>query len=143
MADLPGDPPPSALTQTSNVPVSTTLVVYILFGLAAVVAIASHGIPVVAPLTGLVGIIAVIVAYVKRSDARGTWTESHLTWLIRTFWWSLLWGLIGGLVLITLGIILIGIPIAIGIWAITTIWVIYRLVRGWVLFKDNRPIPRV
>src|SRR5205807_10349531 len=89
----------------------------------------------------LVGIIAVIVAYVKRSDARGTWTESHLTWLIRTFWWSLLWGLIGGLVLITLGIILIGIPIAIGIWAITTIWVIYRLVRGYLYFKDSKPIP--
>ena len=63
----------------------------------------------------------------KRGDARGTWMESHFTWLIRTFWWSLLWGLIGGLVLITLGLILIGIPIAPPIWAVDAIWVIYRV----------------
>jgi uncharacterized membrane protein len=44
-------------------------------------------------------------------------------------------------VLITLGIILIGFPIAIAIWVITTIWVIYRLVRGYLYFKDSKPIP--
>ena len=142
MADLlPGDPQPSALTETSNVPVSTTLVVYILFGLAAVVALVGHGMLVGAPLLTIIGIVAVIIAYVKRDEARGTWTESHLTWLIRTFWWSLLWNCVGWLVLITLGIILIGFPIAIGIWVITTIWVIYRLVRGYLYFKDSKPIP--
>ena len=62
---------------------------------------------------GLVGIAGLIVAYVKRDDARGTWVASHLTWLIRTFWFSFLWGIVGGIVLVVLGIILIGIPIAI------------------------------
>jgi uncharacterized membrane protein len=78
---------------------------------------------------------------VKRGDAAGTWLASHYRWLIRTFWFSLLWGCLGALVLVTLGLILIGIPIAFGIWIATTIWVIYRLLRGYVLFKDNKPIP--
>ena len=141
MADIPGEPSPAVPTPTSNVPVSTTLVVYILFALAAVVALVGHGMLVGAPLLTIIGIVAVIIAYVKRDEARGTWTESHLTWLIRTFWWSLLWNCVGWLVLITLGIILIGFPIAIGIWVITTIWVIYRLVRGYLYFKDSKPIP--
>ena len=124
-------------------PISTTLIVYVLFAIGAIVGIASHGFPLVAPLMGVLGIVAVIIAYVKRSDARGTWTESHLTWLIRTFWWSFLWGIVGGLVLITLGIVLIGIPIAYAIWIATTIWVIYRIVRGYLYFKDSQPIPGV
>jgi len=144
MADLPGDPPPpvtSTTAPTSNAPVSTTLIVYILFALAAAVALVGHGMAVGAPLLTLIGIVAVIIAYVKRDDARGTWVESHLTWLIRTFWWSFLWNSIGWLILFTLGIVLIGIPIAIAIWVITTIWVIYRLIRGYLYFKDSRPIP--
>jgi len=142
MPDFPVQSSPNVITQAEP-PVSATLVVYLLFAITAVAGVASHGIPVIAPLMGLVGIVAVIIAYVKRSDARGTWTESHLTWLIRTFWWSLAWGLLCGLVLVTLGLILIGIPIAFGIWAATTIWVIYRLVRGYLYFKDSKPIPGV
>ena len=97
--------------------------------------------PLVAPLMGLVGIAGLIVAYVKRDDARGTWVASHLRWLIRTFWFSFLWGIVGGIVLIVLGIVLIGIPIALLIWFIASIWVIYRVVRGYLLFKDSQPIP--
>ena len=121
--------------------ISTTLLLYALFGVAAVIALFSHGFPLVAPLMGLVGIIALIIAYVKRADAAGTWLASHYRWLIRTFWFSLLWGVIGGLILITLGLILIGIPIAFAIWIVTTVWVIYRLVRGYLLFNDSKPVP--
>jgi uncharacterized membrane protein len=136
---------PNQVTTTPSIdaPVSATLIVYVLFAIGAVVGLASHGFPLVAPLMGVLGIIAVIIAYVKRGEARGTWTESHLTWLIRTFWWSLLWGLVGGLILITLGIVLIGIPIAFAIWIATTIWVIYRIVKGYLLFKDSKAIPGV
>jgi len=130
---------------TAGVPsaslVSTTLLVYVLFGVAAVVGLASSGFPLVAPLMGLIGIIALVLAYVKRSEAAGTWLQSHYRWLIRTFWFSFFWGMVGGLVLVTLGLILIGIPIAFGIWIATTIWVIYRLLRGYVLFNDSKPIP--
>ncbi|HZE61816.1 MAG TPA: hypothetical protein VE085_14815 [Burkholderiales bacterium] len=46
---------------------------------------------------GITWIVAVIVDYVKKDDARGTWLESHYRWQIRTFWFELLWGAIGGI----------------------------------------------
>ena len=141
MPDFPADS--AAKSPTGDAPVSATLLVYVLFAIAAVAGLVGHGMMVGAPLLTIIGIVAVIIAYVKRNDARSTWTDSHLTWLIRTFWWSFLWNCIGWLVLVTLGIILIGFPIAIGIWVVTTIWVIYRLVKGYLLFKDSQPIPGV
>lgn len=131
----------SATPSGREPPVTATLVVYVLFAIAAIAALASHGLPLIAPLFGLVGIAAIIVAYVKRDDAAGTWVASHLRWLIRTFWWSLLWAVIGGLILITLGLILIGIPIAFAVWIVDTLWVFYRLIRGFLLFQQNRPVP--
>ena len=138
MADFPA---PNAGTATAEPPVSAALLAYALFGVAAVVALVSSGFPVVAPLMGLVGIAGLIVAYVKRGDAQGTWVASHFTWLIRTFWYSFLWGVVGAIVLLVLGIILIGIPIALLIWAVASIWVIYRVIRGYLVFKESRPIP--
>ena len=121
--------------------ITATLVVYALFGLAAVVAIASHGFPPFAPLGGIAGIVAIIVAYVKRGEATGTWLASHYRWLIRTFWFSLLWGCVGAIIFVLLAIILIGLVVGYVIWVATTIWVIYRLIRGYVLFKDSQPVP--
>jgi uncharacterized membrane protein len=141
MADTTAPESPLAPGTPSASLISTTLVVYALFGVAAIAGLVSSGFPLVAPLMGVIGIVALILAYVKRSDAAGTWLASHYRWLIRTFWFSLLWGMVGGVVLVTLGLILVGIPIAIGIWVITTIWVIYRLLRGYVLFNDSKPVP--
>ena len=140
MAEFPA--PQTARSDTApTAPTDATQVVYALYGVSAVGALISHGFPLALPLFGLLGVIAVIIAYVKRDDARGTWVASHLRWLIRTFWYSMLWGCVGGLVLVTLGIILIGIPIALLIWAVASIWVIYRVIKGYLLFKDNRPVP--
>lgn len=135
-----GSPGPVAGAPSSSL-ISTTLIVYALFGVGAVSALASSGFPLVAPLMGVIGIIAVIVAYIKRDEAAGTWLQSHYRWLIRTFWFSFLWGIVGGLILITLGLVLIGIPIAFAIWIATTLWVIYRLIRGYLLFSESKPIP--
>lgn len=44
---------------------------------------------------GITAIVAIVLDYIKRDDARGTWLESHFTWQIRTFWWSLVWGVLG------------------------------------------------
>jgi len=121
--------------------ISTTLLIYALYGIAAVFGLVSSGFPLIAPFFGVLGIVAVIIAYVRRAEVAGTWLASHYRWLIRTFWFSLLWAMVGGLVLVTLGLILIGIPIAFGIWIAATIWVIYRLVRGYALFKDSKAIP--
>jgi uncharacterized membrane protein len=60
-------------------------------------------------LFGWPSIIAVIISYVKRGEARGTWLESHFSWAIRTFWVALIWALLVALVSIPLAIILVGI----------------------------------
>ena len=138
MADFPA---PNAGATAGAPPISAALLAYALFGTAAVIALVSSGFHFVAPLMGIVGIGGLIVAYVKRGDAQGTWVASHFSWLIRTFWYSFLWGVVGAVVLLVLGIILIGIPIALLIWAIASIWVIYRVIRGYLLFKESRPIP--
>lgn len=134
MADFPA---PQSGTGTSSVPVGAGVLAYALFGIGAVLEIARSGIAAPAPFLTLIGIVAVIVCYVKRDDAAGTWVASHMSWLIRTFWWSLLWAVIGWISFVTL----IGIPFAIGIWIVTSIWVLYRVVRGYLLYKDSRPIP--
>jgi uncharacterized membrane protein len=133
MADYPAP----VTTAQSRPPVTATLVVYILFAIAAVVGLAAHGLLVGAPLLTLLGVVGVIVAYITRSDARGTWAESHLHWLIRTFWWSFLWNAFGWLAAITV----IGLPVAVAIWVVTSIWVIYRVIRGYLLFHDSKPVP--
>jgi uncharacterized membrane protein len=140
MADFPA---PQSTPESPTVPVNAGLLAYALFAIAAVVEIAGRGLWSPAPLLTIIGIIGVIVCYVKRDEARNTWVASHFTWLIRTFWWSLLWTVVGLCILVTLGLILIGIPIAFGIWFVSAIWVIYRVVRGYLLFKDSKPIPGV
>ena len=82
--------------------------------------------------SGITWIVAVIVNYVKLDDARGTWLESHFRWQIRTFWWGLLWGVIGTVLLL----VLVGWLVL----AAASIWVIYRIVKGWLYLNDNKPI---
>ena len=135
MADYPAPASTNSTTESRQPPATGALVAYILFGIAALVGFAGHG------FLSVVGIVGVILVYVSRGDSRGTWVESHLTWLIRTFWWSLLWNVLGGLVV--LGTLFLGYPIAWVIWVATAIWVIYRVIRGFLLFNDRRPIPSV
>ena len=89
-------------------------------------------------LTGWPSIIAVILNYVKRSDVRGTWLDSHFRWQIRTFWFGLLWISICVLFVIVtfgIGLILAALPMA-----IVSVWFIYRIARGWLALNDNRPM---
>ncbi len=139
MADYPA--PQSS--GSSGTPVSAGVLAYALFAFGAALDLLRSGFATPAPLLTLFCIIGVVVCYVKRADARGTWVASHFTWLIRTFWWSLFWTMIGFLILITLGLILIGIPIAFGIFIVVDIWVIYRIVKGYLHFKESQPIPGV
>ena len=137
------DHPVPQVIAAGEPPVSGALLAYLLIGLCAITALVSAGgVVVAAPLVGLLGIIGVIVAYVKRDEAQGTWVASHLRWLIRTFWYSTLWGVVGGVVFVLLFIVfLLGPLLAWGIWGLTSLWVIYRVVRGYLRFKDSQPIP--
>jgi uncharacterized membrane protein len=127
---------PAPVVQSRQPPVNATLIVYALFAIAALAGIVGHGLLVGAPLFTILGIIGVIIAYASRGDARGTWLESHVNWLIRTFWWSLLWNWIGWLIALSL----IGIPLAWAIWLATTIWVLYRVVKGYLRFHQSQPV---
>ncbi|GAA5524386.1 hypothetical protein Maes01_00943 [Microbulbifer aestuariivivens] len=81
--------------------------------------------------TALPFFIGLIINYVKGDDVRGTLAESHFRWQIRTFWFSILWFVVGWLtVWIFVGFVILGIS-----W----IWVIYRVIRGWLVLADGRP----
>lgn len=83
-------------------------------------------------INGLTALIGVIVAYVKRSEAAGTWLESHYEWQIRTFWWGLVFMLVGGVT----AFVMIGFLIMFA----AAVWVIYRVVKGWVRLNQSRAL---
>jgi uncharacterized membrane protein len=82
---------------------------------------------------GVSAIVAIVLNYIKREDAQGTWLESHFSWQIRTFWWGLLWLVVGAIT----WIILIGWLV----WGVACIWFIYRITKGWLNLNDNKPMP--
>ncbi len=82
---------------------------------------------------GITAVIGVIIDYVKLDDARGTWVENHLRWQIRTFWWALVWSVLGIALIwvFGLGFLILG---------ITYFWTIYRVVKGWLKLTERRPV---
>ena len=115
-----------------------TQAIYALHAFSLVTGIVGAATVVGAFLTGWPSINAVILNYVKRSDVRGTWLESHFRWQIRTFWYGLLWvGLCVLFIIVTFGI---GILIAWVPLGIVTLWFIYRTVRGWLRLRDGLPM---
>jgi len=83
-------------------------------------------------LFGWPSIIAVILNYVYRGDAEGTWLESHFSWQIRTFWWALLWSALVGGVSLVLMLVLVGfVTWPVGFFLLG-IWASVRIVRGWL-----------
>jgi len=91
-------------------------------------------------LFGWPSLLAVILNYVKRSEARGTWLESHFDWQIRTFWYALLWSAAVAAVSAVLLIVLVGFATwIVGLFALG-LWAIYRIARGWLRLKDGKPL---
>lgn len=85
-------------------------------------------------LLGVSALVAIILNYVKLDDVRGTWLESHFRWQIRTFWFALLWYALAGLT----WIVFIGMLVAFA----NTLWIIYRIIKGWLDLSENRPMYR-
>jgi uncharacterized membrane protein len=81
---------------------------------------------------GLTAIVAIVINYIKRDDVAGTIYASHFTWQIRTFWWSLLWGIVGGITL------LIGVGFV--VLLADAVWVIYRIVKGVLNLNEDKPM---
>jgi uncharacterized membrane protein len=118
--------------------VTWTHVIYLLHAFSLLTGVLGAATVIGAFLIGWPSLIAVILNYVKRSDVRGTWLESHFRWQIRTFWFGLLWVSLCMLFLIgTLGIGILVVWLPLGI---LTLWFIYRIVRGWLALADKRPM---
>lgn len=83
-------------------------------------------------LIGVSAIVAIVINYVKKEDVAGTFMESHFRWQIRTFWFGLLWGVLGALTFV----------LVVGWFVLVAdgIWIIYRIVKGWLRLNDNKPM---
>jgi len=125
-----------SLTEPMPSVITVANVVYALHTLAIVVGLAGSATIVGSFVGSVPSIIAVILNYVKRGDARGTWVASHYRWQIRTFWFALLWAIIGWVLIFTVVGIFIGVPVLIAL----TLWLIYRIARGWLRLRDHRPM---
>lgn len=79
---------------------------------------------------GIATIAAVVLAYLKRGDAAGTLYAKHFDWVIKTFWWGLLWIVLSALATF----IFIG-------WitgVIALVWVVYRVIKGWLALLSGQ-----
>jgi uncharacterized membrane protein len=120
--------------------ISYTHVIYALHSLAVLIGLTSAVTIVGAFVFGLPSIIAVIMNYARQSEVRGTFLESHFRWQIRTFWFALLWLVVVWAVSLPLMLIFVGF---VTLWVghvLVGIWVIYRIIRGWLALRDRRPV---
>jgi len=120
--------------------VSYTNIIYALHSLSVLIGITSPVTIVGSFVFGIPSIVAVIMNYARRSDARGTYLESHFTWQIRTFWFAVLWALIVWGLSLPLMLIFVGfLMLPVGL-VLVGVWVVYRVVRGWLALRDRRPV---
>jgi uncharacterized membrane protein len=123
---VPADPVPALVTVIH--------LVYALHALSLLIGVTTAATIVGAFVFGVPSIIAVVINYVKRGEARGTFLESHFRWQIRTFWFALLWCLIGTILFATF----VGIPLALVVFFAAGVWAIYRVARGWLALRDRK-----
>tara|TARA_A100000171_G_scaffold27907_1_gene25980 strand:- start:610 stop:987 length:378 start_codon:yes stop_codon:yes gene_type:complete len=94
-----------------------------------------YALQAIAFFVGITSIVGIVINYLKLSDAQGTWLASHFRWQMRTFWFSLLWFIVGFITTF----ILIGYVILFA----NVIWMIYRVAKGWLRLNDNKPMYEV
>jgi uncharacterized membrane protein len=117
--------------------VNLTYLIYGLHLFSAVNGVLTSAFVVTAFLSGWPSLLAVLLNYVKRDATKGTYLESHFRWQIRTFWFALLWLVIGAVLVVTV----IGIPLAWIMVMLVGLWVLYRMLRGLARLIDDAPMP--
>ena len=95
------------------------LLVYILQGLGFVTG-------------GLTWVAGVMINYIKLDSIKGTWVESHFRWQLNTFWYGLLWWVVG----LVLWLLLLGWLM----WGLLSLWALYRVIKGALTLNDHKPI---
>lgn len=79
---------------------------------------------------GLVAVVAVIIAYVRKDQAP-EWLQNHYTYQIRSFWYGLAAYLVGILTIWVLGLGLLVI-------LATAIWFVVRAIVGLIRLSEGR-----
>ncbi|MBM4238742.1 MAG: hypothetical protein FJ154_04315 [Gammaproteobacteria bacterium] len=121
--------------------VTWTHVIYALHALSVLVGVTGAATIVGSFIFGVPSIVAVVMNYARRSEVRGTWLESHFSWQIRTFWIAFLASALVLLFSAPLMLVLVGFATAaIGLFLIG-IWVLYRVLRGWLALRAARTLP--
>lgn len=127
--------------KTGNAPENLVTLTHVMYGLhafSALTGLLSAAFVVTAFLTGWPSIIAVILNFIKRGETQGSYLESHFRWQWRTFWFAVLWVALA----IILGLTVVGLVIAWPLAIAAGIWVLYRIVRGWMALSDGKAMPR-
>jgi len=121
--------------------ITYTHIIYGLYALSVLIGLTGPATVIGSYVFGLPSIIAVIMIYARRSDARNTWLETHLRWQLRTFWFAVLWMAVAAIVSAPL-VLLFGLGIVTFYFAAVVIaaWIIYRVARGWIALRDKRAI---
>ncbi len=91
---------------------------------------------------GLIAVAGLVVAYIKRDDAPGSYLRAHFDWLISTFWWSVLWATLAWIFFFLFTLITLGIGIVIAWIPLTIVWVwcAYRIIKGWLRLTEKRAV---
>lgn len=127
--------------KAGNAPENLVTLTHVMYGLhafSALTGLLSAAFVVTAFLTGWPSIIAVILNVIKRGGTQGSYLESHFRWQWRTFWFAVLWVALA----IILGLTVVGLVIAWPLAIAAGIWVLYRIVRGWMALSDGKAMPR-
>jgi uncharacterized membrane protein len=140
---MSSDPIPPVTVAAPHVDESLVTYTHVIYGLhafAVLIGITTAHTIVGSFVGGLPSIIAVIMNYARRSATVGTYLESHFRWQIRTFWFALLWAIVITLISLPFFLVIIGLGMMwLGLVALG-IWIAYRVIRGWLALKDQRPM---
>jgi uncharacterized membrane protein len=128
---------PAAAAPVDESLLGYTHVMYALHSLAVLIGVTTFHTIIGSFIGSLPSIVAVVMNYARRSATHGTFIESHFRWQLRTFWFAVLWAFAAVLAFVTI----IGIPAAIIGLIVLTVWIIYRLLRGWLALRDKKPMP--
>jgi len=120
--------------------VGYTHVIYALHSLSVLIGLTTFRSVASSFVWGLPSIVAVIMNYARRSATHGSYLESHFQWQIRTFWYAVLWAFVIATLKWPLLISLIGIPLYVAGRLALSIWIVYRVARGWIGLADRRPM---
>jgi uncharacterized membrane protein len=136
MSEPNPQPTAAAVVAVDESLLTYTHVMYALHSVAVLIGVTTFHTVVGSFVGSVPSIVAVIMNYARRSGSRGTYLESHFRWQLRTFWFAVLWACVCWLAVFSI----IGIFAGLGGLLALTIWIVYRLARGWLALRDRKPL---